>query len=651
MPVPSSISDLSTTPSLNSPAGTESPSTVDDYLRTQAAFIKQVDDKATGVVKATDLAATGGSALVGFQQAGAGAVARTAQSKMRDVVSVLDFGAVGDGVTDDTAAIQAAINHIKTAGGGVVFFPYANYKVTGTVSVAGNFGFAGIKLIGNNSKITSIANAPVFLIDAHAGGGGASAPEYRINAVVEGFYFYGPGAGQTSSVGVKSQYSANVLVKNCSIRNFYRGLQGVGTLISKFENLNISKNQIGIDFQFSTTPIAFGSNDNHFVSCRVWDNTKAIFYSSGSGGSTTFDYCEIEGNNLASTGAADGISVIDLYLCGKVTFNGSYIEENRGQYNIRYSSYDSTGTLTFIGTQFLLNGATGYGISLDSSAGVATSLTMIGCSIGTCLNSDINIGAGYAVALVNTPVSKPITGSAERLTTLNGGRYVSGAYSSSFSPMYLNGAANGSNIAFDFRGLLRIVDASQSRIGYLYHNGTTGGFLVDSGYAAIGTNGGIRVQVARLGGNTFEPNADNTYSLGTASLRWGTVFAGTGTINTSDERTKQQIRSLSEKENAVAVRLKNLLRAFKFNDAVEKKGDSARTHIGVIAQDVKAAFEAEGLVAENYALLCHDEWEDYYEDVFDDFGKSTGEKTLVAPAGDRYGVRYEQLLAFILSAM
>lgn len=66
MPVPSSISDLSTTPSLNSPAGTESPSTVDDYLRTQAAFIKQVDDKATGAVKATDLAAPGGSDLVGL---------------------------------------------------------------------------------------------------------------------------------------------------------------------------------------------------------------------------------------------------------------------------------------------------------------------------------------------------------------------------------------------------------------------------------------------------------------------------------------------------------------------------------------------------------------------------------------------------------
>jgi hypothetical protein len=82
-----------------------------------------------------DLAGSGGSASIGFLQAGTGAVARTAQAKMRDVVSVKDFGATGDGVTDDTTAIQAAFTYAAsfsatldpTALPVVVFFPKGEY--------------------------------------------------------------------------------------------------------------------------------------------------------------------------------------------------------------------------------------------------------------------------------------------------------------------------------------------------------------------------------------------------------------------------------------------------------------------------------------------------------------------------------------------
>ena len=67
-----------------------------------------------------------------FQQAGVGAVVRTAQDKMREVVSVKDFGAVGDGVTDDTAAIQAAINSFRD---GTLLIPGGDYKIDGDLTL------------------------------------------------------------------------------------------------------------------------------------------------------------------------------------------------------------------------------------------------------------------------------------------------------------------------------------------------------------------------------------------------------------------------------------------------------------------------------------------------------------------------------------
>jgi hypothetical protein len=125
------------------------------------------------------------------------------------------------------------------------------------------------------------------------------------------------------------------------------------------------------------------------------------------------------------------------------------------------------------------------------------------------------------------------------------------------------------------------------------------------------------------------PGADNAYTLGLSSNRWSVVYAATGTINTSDEREKQDIADLDAAEKRVAVALRGLVKKFRFKDAVQAKGDDARVHVGVIAQEVIAAFAAEGLDATRYGLLCYDQWD----------------------AGERYGVRYEELLAFIISAL
>ena len=72
--------------------------------------------------------------------------ARTLANRFADVINVKDFGAVGDGVADDTVAIQAAIN--STSPFGEVFFPEGTYKISSTITLPSSSGLSGITLRG-----------------------------------------------------------------------------------------------------------------------------------------------------------------------------------------------------------------------------------------------------------------------------------------------------------------------------------------------------------------------------------------------------------------------------------------------------------------------------------------------------------------------
>jgi hypothetical protein len=97
-----------------------------------------------------------------FLQAGTGAVARTYLDKDRQRVDVEDFGAVGDGATDDLAAIQKAIDHVVNEfGGGDVCFDALEYRLSGVVVIK-----TGVRLVGKGAgntvlKLNANANSAV----------------------------------------------------------------------------------------------------------------------------------------------------------------------------------------------------------------------------------------------------------------------------------------------------------------------------------------------------------------------------------------------------------------------------------------------------------------------------------------------------------
>jgi hypothetical protein len=98
---------------------------------------------------------TSNASQVTYDPAGTGAVATTVQAKLRQYVSVMDFGATGNGTTDDTTAIQTALNTIFTAGGGTVFVPAGTYKISAPLIVRTNTILEGV---GYASKIVQSVN-------------------------------------------------------------------------------------------------------------------------------------------------------------------------------------------------------------------------------------------------------------------------------------------------------------------------------------------------------------------------------------------------------------------------------------------------------------------------------------------------------------
>ena len=213
---------------------------------------------------------------------------------------------------------------------------------------------------------------------------------------------------------------------------------------------------------------------------------------------------------------------------------------------------------------------------------------------------------------------------------------------------------------------------SDGEVISLRQDGSTIGGIYSSPSLTGPFIGHINVGLAMYhAGNSVLPSGtsglrDNAIDLGNSSNRFDDIYATNSTIQTSDRNEKQDIEELSEAEKRVAVVAKGLMRKFRWIDSVAEKGDNARTHFGIIAQDLQDAFTAEGLDAGDYAMFTSTTW--WEKEISVDaveadeengieaqdaytYTKIAEEATEGYTEKTRLGVRYNQLLAFIISAL
>ena len=199
---------------------------------------------------------------------------------------------------------------------------------------------------------------------------------------------------------------------------------------------------------------------------------------------------------------------------------------------------------------------------------------------------------------------------------------------------------------------------------------TTVGSIASRGGEFLAIGSGDTMLEYNFGSDQINPSSgsaarDNAIDLGSSGARFDDIFATNGTIQTSDRNEKQDIAILTSAEMLVGKRISALFKTFRWKDKVAAKGANARTHTGVIAQDVQAAFIAEGLDAGDYALFTSATWWETQTDVpaveadedndieaKEAYTRTDTYETLEeAPEGaterTRMGIRYPELLSFV----
>ena len=303
-----------------------------------------------------------------------GAVNRAINAKLQDVLSVKDFGAVGDGTTNDTTAIQAALNYVNSLGGGTVYFPQGTY-LSNLLTIYSNTCLIGQGVPNTTLKLAAGSNS-AFLYGSNSDSyWGTTTVNVNLNITIQNLTIDGNSANNptaSSNGALIAIFGSAIKVYDVTIINArdhgmrtggYSGEPVPYTDVSFFRNVVISitgrdgwLNEGPHDMMATNVSIAnagqntaatysglhiVGPGQGKFIGCHVFSfstylRMKYALYIDNSSNSE-FTNCDFEGASLAN-------------VC---IYNGSLNQFDPS--NRYYSLSNAAG-----GSQMILQGVTLY---------------------------------------------------------------------------------------------------------------------------------------------------------------------------------------------------------------------------------------------------------------------------------------------------
>lgn len=350
-----------------------------------------------------------GSSQIGFLQTGTGAVTRTVQSRLRETVSVMDFGAVGDGVTNDLAAFQAATNYAMTQTDGcTVYIPRGRFKIVGSIiQDRSSITSRGVvNYIGSGRRSTTILHSGATTLFSATGP--AAGVQQNTDLTIAGMTLLGTSA--TGEIAIGQSYCSDSHFADLHIEGFEYAFYLQDCDQAVFDACMIQFNKRGLFARQNPAPTGNSTQPNQLVfnGCTWMNNSQNGLQGIGVSNWT------FNGGVISTNGTADNVNGFGIkleesgYQGGNVaTFTGTNFESNNGIADVILVQTTPTApvvtqnTYVFTGCSFNRTDATVKAVNCILTNFAAASsvgeqlLTLVGCTFKSYNNYVPSSGTPY----------------------------------------------------------------------------------------------------------------------------------------------------------------------------------------------------------------------------------------------------------------